>query len=356
METAILSKFPPGSRLISETPHGNSKWAKPTIEPTLLTVILPDESRHKYFLKRTSSAEGREMTEGEYESMSEIYKLAPNFVPKPHSWGICHSVDGEEIHFFIQEFIEMTTHILPDPEKLCRKLSSLHKASVPGKNFGFHVQTSQGRTLQAVNTKFPTWTPFFTHILKHITEVDMSVNGHWVSLATLESRIFTHVIPRLIGILEEKGREIKPCLIHGDLWEGIIGTVVSTGDIVVFDATSYYAHHEMEVANWRCHYNKIHDERYTRTYLKYYQPSEPREEWEDRNRMYCIYYNILYSVNDMDQGMAVRQTNVLLFYLLSTTCIILLISTPPFPTGEGPPRLIEAERVGLSAVRDHTKV
>ncbi|CAG8955895.1 hypothetical protein HYFRA_00008747 [Hymenoscyphus fraxineus] len=244
METAILPKFPPGSKLISENPHGNSEWAKQTLEPTLLTVILPDESRHKYFLKRTSSAEGREMTEGEFESMSEIYKLAPNFVPKPHSWRSYHSVDGEEIHFFIH----------------------LHKASVPGQDFGFHVQTSPGRTLQAVNTKFPTWTPFFTRILKHIAEVDMSVNGNWDSLATLESRLFTHVIPRLIGVLEENGREIKPSLIHGDLWEGNIGTVVSTGDIVVFDAASYYEHHEMEVANWRCHYNKIHDERYTKTY------------------------------------------------------------------------------------------
>jgi hypothetical protein len=52
----------------------------------------------------------------------------------------------------------------------------------------------------------------------------------------------------------------------------------------------------MEIGEGRSHYNKIHDSVYTRTYLRYFAPSEPREEWDDGNRMYSIYYNVIYSV------------------------------------------------------------
>ncbi|KAK3615524.1 hypothetical protein LTR56_026541 [Elasticomyces elasticus] len=63
----------------------------------------------------------------------------------------------------------------------------------------------------------------------------------------------------------------------------------------------------MEIGGWRCHYNKIHDQVYTRTYLEYNGPSEPEQEWDDRNRMYSIYYNVMYSCNHGSQGQAIRQ-------------------------------------------------
>lgn len=274
MDDAIISKFPSGAKIISVVPHGKSEWT----QTTLLVIALNTGSQEKCFLKCTTSENGCGMMKGEFNSMSELYKIAPDFVPKPYGWGSHRSVDGEETHFLLQEFIEMTTHDLPDPEKLCSKLATLHKDSFSAEYFGFHINTFQGHIPQAVNTRFSTWTPFFTHILKYVTELDMKVNGTWNSLATLECRVFIKVIPRLVGALEN-GRTIKPCLIHGDLWEGNIGTSISTGEIVLFDAASYYAHHEMEIADWRCHYNKIHDEIYTKTYLKYHEPSEPKEEW-----------------------------------------------------------------------------
>lgn len=80
-----------------------------------------------------------------------------------------------------------------------------------------------------------------------------------------------------------------------------------TGNVYLFDAAVMYAHNEFEIGDWRCHYNKIHNKIYTQTYLRKCRPSEPMEEWEDRNRLYCIYYNILYSVNHTVLGTAVRQ-------------------------------------------------
>ena len=66
----------------------------------------------------------------------------------------------------------------------------------------------------------------------------------------------------------------------------------------------------MEIGDWRCPYNKVNSKVYTKTYLRKYGMSEPTEEWDDRNRMYSVYYDIIYSVNHMAQGKSVRQMYV----------------------------------------------
>ena len=298
----IIAKFPKGSEILSANRYGTSAW---TITARL-SVQLPDGSQEQYFLKCATEDAGRTMMEGEFNAMSELHKTMPTFIPKPHSWGKYH-VGSPDSYFFLSQFIDMSDRV-PDPNQLCSKLATLHRNSVsPTGKFGFHITTCQGHSPQAVAWE-STWTGFFTKLLRHVADLDFKTNGHWDDLDKLEKRIFAEVIPRLIGNLEKDGRIVKPCLIHADLWEGNTGTSYETGDIYLFDSAAFYAHNEMEIGDWRCHYNKIHNKVYTRTYLRHYGPSEPREEWDDRNRMYSIYYNIIYSVNHMNQGKAVRQT------------------------------------------------
>ena len=147
--------------------------------------------------------------------------------------------------------------------------------------------------------------------MQHILSEDLRINGPWPELAQVGATTISRVIPRLIGALEREGRNVKPCLIHADLWEGNTGTSLETGDIILFDASSYYAHNEMEIGDWRCPYNKIHSEVYTETYLRHYGMSEPIEEWDHRNRMYSVYYNIMYSVNHGLEGRSVPVSDML---------------------------------------------
>lgn len=238
--------------------------------------------------------------------MSELYKAMPNFVPKPIFWGR-YRVGHPETYYFLSDFIDMNDRV-PEPNQLCSKLAQLHRNSVSSTGkFGLQVTTCQGRTPQAVSWE-SSWIEFFFNLLRHVADLDHEVNGYWEELDLLEKRIFKIVIPRLIGDLERDGRSIKPCLIYADLWEENTGTSYETGDIYIFDSGAFYAHNEMEISDWRCHYNKIHSKIYTRTYLQHHGPSEPKEEWDDRNRMYSIYYNVIYSVNHIAQGKAVRQT------------------------------------------------
>ena len=298
----VLANFPKGTKVLSVNRSGTSAWTV----TARISVELPDGGRAQYFLKCAAECHGRVMMEGECHAMSELYKTMPNFVPKPISWGK-YRVGNPDIYYLLSGFVNMNNS-LPEPNQLSSKLAQLHRNSVsPTSKFGLHVTTCQGRTPQAVSWK-SSWTEFFSSLLRHVRDLDFESNGFWEELDLLEKRTFTSVIPRLIGALERDGRRVKPCLIHADLWEGNIGTSDETGDIYVFDSAAFYAHHEMEIGDWRSHYNKIHNKIYTRIYLRHYGPSEPIEEWDDRNRMYSIYYNVIYSVNHMNQGKAVRQT------------------------------------------------
>ncbi|KFY14823.1 hypothetical protein V492_02389 [Pseudogymnoascus sp. VKM F-4246] len=121
---------------------------------------------------------------------------------------------------------------------------------------------------------------------------------HAEVLKELDAAMYTtlsKVIPRLIGILERDDRSIKPCLIHGDLWESNIGTDATTGNIYIFDAAVYYAHDEMEIGIWRVDHHKMKDETYRNEYAKQFEKSEPAEEWDDRLKLYGVKTKLMYS-------------------------------------------------------------
>ena len=74
---------------------------------------------------------------------------------------------------------------------------------------------------------------------------------------------------------------------YTDLWDGNIGTSSTTGEIYIFDASSYYAHNEMEIAIWRAHpMIVVGSGVYLETYLTEMGISEPVDQFEDRHKLY----------------------------------------------------------------------
>ena len=67
-----------------------------------------------------------------------------------------------------------------------------------------------------------------------------------MELQTLFGQLISKVIPRLLRPLETGGRQIKPCLVHGDLYSGNVSVDAVTGGPILYDATCLYAHNECE--------------------------------------------------------------------------------------------------------------
>ena len=72
--------------------------------PTLAesTSSRPTGHRSHFFTKVISKERGKNMMHGEFESMSAVHALLPDFVPKPIAWGIYETI--LDTHFFLCDF------------------------------------------------------------------------------------------------------------------------------------------------------------------------------------------------------------------------------------------------------------
>ncbi|KAL9109111.1 MAG: hypothetical protein Q9227_006202 [Pyrenula ochraceoflavens] len=238
--------------------------------------------------KVTHSDAGRVSLRGEFESMSAIYKATPDFCPMPIATGDYAS--DPNVHFFLCSFVDMTDEIA-ELETLPAKLADLHtKGTSPNGNYGFHVPTNQG-ALAMPNTWRSSWELFFSEMMQRLFEWEEEMHGSVEEMSNLARAVIEKVIPRLLRPLETGGREIQPCLVHGDLWDGNTSTDAATGKPVVFDASSAYVHNEYELGAWNLPRHHIY-EAYINAYQSHFSISKPEEDVGDRLILYRLRFNL----------------------------------------------------------------
>lgn len=185
------------------------------------------------------------MMEGEFRSQTALYEINPSFVPKPIAWGTYLS--DKNTHYFLCDFIDMTGDI-PSPTKFCQKLADLHLKSMEkgpekGHVYGFDFNTTQGSI--PLNNEFDkSWESFFANAMKHMIEQEEKTQGPSKEIEELKKPLLEKVIPRLLRPLE---KNIKPCLVHGDLWHGNTSVAAHTNEPYAFDSCVLWAHNECKV-------------------------------------------------------------------------------------------------------------
>jgi protein-ribulosamine 3-kinase len=274
--------LPKDSSLISTEGGAASYWS----QTARIHVQLSDGKERTYFLKLTRGSIGKLMAEGEFESMKALHAIAPHMVPEPIGYGTFST--NSDTHFILIEFLNLHDG-LPSEEKFCRQLAELHRKSMehsPNGKFGFHLTTCNG-TVQQDTTWTDSWETFYTRLLKQAFAFDEDAHGPCSDYSELLPLIYDKVCPRLLRPLETEGRTIRPALIHGDLWDGNVALQAHTEQTYIFDSSAFYAHNEYDLHMWRGERFKIRDS-YITEYFKHLPPSEPAEEWEDRNRLYSL--------------------------------------------------------------------
>ncbi|KAI0140449.1 hypothetical protein GGR57DRAFT_496096 [Xylariaceae sp. FL1272] len=257
LDTAVRRLIEKHEHIKAVVPYGNANWAT----TAKITTLTANHQVKQYFLKLVSGDLAEERVISEFTCMAELYRTVPDIVPMPCSVGKCSDTDG---YFFLNEYVPIVVGDLPDPVQLGKHIARLHRDSVsPSGKFGFS--------------------------LHGVYMLDIKFNGRVTDF------ISNKVVPRLLGPLEEGGRTVKPCLIHGDLWEDNIGTDAEGGGIFIFDCGAYYAHHEMGVAMWRVKHHRMQAPEYREEYFRNYPPDEPVAEFDDRNRLYSLKESIMYS-------------------------------------------------------------
>ncbi|KAK7911191.1 hypothetical protein PG985_013672 [Apiospora marii] len=268
-----------------------------------VTVRDKNGAEQVYFLKVAFEDQGMTMLRGEYESSKVVYSVINDFLPKPYGFGK-YKAEDPPTYFYVSEFVDMDVTSRPDPAEFTKKLAQLHRQSVsPTGKFGFDVTTCDGQVARTVDWE-QSWPVFFRKLLLGICQRDLDTNGPWPEMQRATKQIADVVIPRLLGSLKENGKAIKPCIIHGDLWEGNMGIVRKTNRSILFDVGSYFAHNEMELGHWRCEFSSVfRDKVYIESYLENYPPAEPVDEFDDRNRLYSLQGAINYSAGHPDSSL-----------------------------------------------------
>lgn len=253
---------------------------------------------------------------GEYESSKAINTVISDFAPGPVGWGTFTS--DPNLHFFLQNFHEMDQEV-PDMERFALKLSKMHlksselhmemkseyeQSDIP--RFGFHV-TTHNSSLAQDNRWTTTWEAFFIQGMKRMLELEEIAQGEqppWMK--ALIEPLFKKVIPRLLRPMETGGRRIKPCLIHGDIWQGNTSTDVATNEPIIFDACCFWGHNEcmalLHIPSWSCVSTlSIVDLRtmraltrykfgqaWQKAYLAHFPAAFPAEDFDSRNALYIL--------------------------------------------------------------------
>ncbi|CEO59686.1 hypothetical protein PMG11_04353 [Penicillium brasilianum] len=259
LRVCVHLALPEGQEVVSAERYGNSAWAS----TASITVRDSDGTLHDYFVKVVKGKLAGPRVLGEFSCMSALYKTMPSIVPAPRGSGKC--LDSDD-YFFLCDYLDID-HRQPDPMRLAESISELHRISVsPTGQFGFHVTPYDGK-LPLVAKWDSNWVSFYGKLLEGVYKLDIQINGHRKRLDDAMKITLDKVVPRLLNRLYEEGRTVKPCLIHGDLWEEKIGTNPPMGNIYIFDSCAYYAHHE------------------------------PVKEYDDRNRLYSLKEKIMYSAH-----------------------------------------------------------
>lgn len=233
-------------------PAGSSGWA----QFRKFTVTDPptndDDGRPVSFFVKSSGRSCEEMFYGEALGLEAMYACSRAGgeedslrIPKVYHHGDYSTGKGS---FVVMEYLNLAGR--SDDRALGKAVARMHlapateEAGNPTKAFGFAVDNTIGGTPQPNPWTKPDsgtkeWVEFFRdHRIGH--QLDLAGDSYCSNLWNND------IAPRLHLLFEDLTgeKEIKPSLLHGDLWSGNIGS--ADGRPSIYDPAVYWGHHEAE--------------------------------------------------------------------------------------------------------------
>lgn len=191
---------------------------------------------------------GKGMLRGEFHGVSALHKHVPEGIPRAVGWGTYSS--DPDTHFYLCDFVDMIEE-LPDVGKFCAMLAKLHHDSMnspdAADSFGFDVVTYEGRMYQDV-TRSKSWEESYRLQMQAFAEQERESQGPSEELDELLPILMDKIIPRLLRPLQTHGRQIKPVLIHGDIWYGNLAINAENGEPLFFDPSVIWGHNERKLS------------------------------------------------------------------------------------------------------------
>ncbi len=230
---------------------------------------------------KTNRAEQEPLLEAEAEGLRALAQYAPPGlrIPTPLALGLA----GEEA-VLVLPWLELARGIPGSAAwaTFGANLAHLHRRSLersPGntgdlQEFGWEDDNFIGQSAQ-INRWHGSWGLFFTECRLGPQFRWLAAKGHPVAGAD-------RLLERLPNWLD--GRNVEPCLVHGDLWSGN-GALLDGGGATVFDPATYRGDRETDLAMARLFGG------FPEAFFKGYNDEWPlKEGWQVRKDLYNLYH------------------------------------------------------------------
>jgi len=217
-----------GTRVVREAFIGGSGWSS--------QYGYTCEDGRKLFVK-TSLGRDVSMFEGEALGLRAMEATGTLKIPHVYHYGVLPTNSpGRGGCFIVMEHLELGGG--GDDAALGRQLALMHLAAptqpeAAAGRFGFPVDNTIGGTPQP-NGWHDDWVTFFRE--RRL--------AHMLRLAgdTRLNKLGEQLLPRIGELF--KGIDVRPSVLHGDLWSGNVGW--AGGQPTIYDPATYYGHHEAE--------------------------------------------------------------------------------------------------------------
>eukprot|EP01025_Chloroclados_australasicus_P064795 TRINITY_DN8703_c0_g1_i1.p1 TRINITY_DN8703_c0_g1~~TRINITY_DN8703_c0_g1_i1.p1 ORF type:complete len:334 (-),score=49.49 TRINITY_DN8703_c0_g1_i1:166-1053(-) len=241
---------------------GSSSWSS--------QYIMNMEDGTRYFVKTARGYSVDAMFKGEALGLTALYDTHTVCIPKVLYYG--DMARGGS--FIVLEHLKFGGRI--NQAEFGRLLAEMHLATPKDENaasgqFGFAVDNMIGGTSQP-NGWMDNWVDFFRERrLRHQLKLAGDTNL---------MRMGEKVMDNLEIFFE--GVEVKPSVLHGDLWSGNVAGV--EGKPAIFDPAVYYGHHEAEFGMQWC-------ASFGGAFWEAYHSVIPRAPgFEKREKLYLLYH------------------------------------------------------------------
>ena len=227
----------------------------------------------KFFLKVNNKPWALDMFKVEAKGLTAIEKTNTIATPKIIAFDTFNYES-----FLLMENVESKRATSKDLELFGIHLARLHQ--VTSNDFGFDDDNFIG-SLHQINRKHKTWNNFY---------IEQRLNPQ-LQLARSKSLLNPSEIPEtelMKSACLSYFKDIKPSLLHGDLWSGNY-LIASDGTPYLIDPSTYFGHSEVDIAM-----SRLFSGFGTSFYDAYHEIIPKDELTENRIELYQLYYLLVH--------------------------------------------------------------
>ncbi len=238
-------------------------------------VYLLETETERFVCKMNETDSALKLFQCEREGLEAIAETKTIATPK-----VYHCEAMEKGAFLLMEYLESKRPVPKDMELLGHHLAAMHTNSAK-KRFGWDAQNYIGSLIQP-NDASAQWPPFYIE------------QRLWpqLKLAQGNSLLMAEEIPSKETLLKRcsalVGTDVRPVLLHGDLWGGnfLIGL---NGVPYLIDPAVYYGHSEVDLAM-----TKLFGGFSNRFYDAYYEHLAVPGNTKELTGLYQLYYLLVH--------------------------------------------------------------